>query len=96
MDDSERLSRIETVGNLILDIVTGMKAEQDIPLTRKQAAWYLGVSVQTVDNWREKGILELVVVDGLVGYPLSRLEELRRQRLKGEGRDFVLGNPTRE
>jgi hypothetical protein len=92
--DDERLGRIESIGNLILDTLTKMKVESDIPMTRKQAAWYLGVSTQTIDNYRSRGILELVVVDGLVGYPLSRLEELKR--LKGERRDNVLDNPARE
>lgn len=94
MDDSERLCRLESIGNLILDQLVRMKAEQDVPLTRKQAAWYLGVSVQTIDNWRARGILELVVVDGLVGYPLSRLDELKR--IRGERRDNVLANSARE
>lgn len=92
--DNERLCRIESIGNLILQTVTEMKGRDDIPLTRKQAAWYLGVSPQTIDNYRSRGILDLVVVDGLVGYPKQRLDELRR--LKGERRDDVLADPARE
>lgn len=94
MENEERLCRIESIGNLILRAVTERKVMEDIPLTRKQAAWYAGVSPQTIDNWRSRGLIELVVVDGLVGYPLGRLDEIRR--IKGERRNNVLADPARE
>lgn len=52
----------------------------DIPLTPKQAATYLGVTTQTVQNYRRRGLIAPKTRNGLVGYLRIDLEELKKAK----------------
>jgi excisionase family DNA binding protein len=43
-------------------------------LTKKQAAACLGVTVRTIDNWRNKGILSCLNIGGIVRFPAEEFE----------------------
>ena len=66
---SELLARLDAIDR-----------QQDIPLTPKQAAIYLGVTTQTLRNYRRDGLIKPKVRNGLAGYLRIDLEELKRTR----------------
>ena len=69
----ERLACLEKAVASIID-------RDGVPLTRKQAAWYIGRDPHTIDEYRRRGILTLYVVDGLVGYRRSELDKVKRMK----------------
>lgn len=73
-----KIDRLISIGEAILVALTDLKASNEIPLTRQQAAAYLGVAVTTIDNYRKAGLIKQVTKDGLVGYLPSDLKAARK------------------
>jgi len=67
-----------TIGQTIAEVITDMKVRDEIPMTRQQAAIYLGVSESTVNNYVKSGKLTKKVKNGLIGYMPSDLRPLRK------------------
>jgi hypothetical protein len=61
---------------------TEQRVERDGPhelpraVSRKVAALTLGISVRTLDNWRVRGVIRTVTIEGRVLVPLSEIERL--------------------
>ena len=72
------LDNLITIGQTISEVVTDMKVRDEIPMTRQQAAIYLGVSVATISNYVNQGKLTKKVKHGIVGYLPSDLRTLRK------------------
>jgi len=72
------LDDIITIGQTITEVITDMKIRDEIPMTRHQAAIYLGVSESTVNNYVKSGKLTKKVKNGLIGYMPSDLRPLRK------------------
>lgn len=65
------------ISEVIAEVLAQIKPF-DIPLTRQQAAVYLGVCPHTIDNYRAQGRLKLVSNKGLTGYFKEDLDKLRK------------------
>ena len=48
----DKIDTLIDIGNAILRALNEMKERDEIPMTRQQAAVYLGVSLTTIDNYR--------------------------------------------
>ena len=75
--DMDKIDTLIDIGNAILRALNEMKERDEIPMTRQQAAVYLGVSLTTIDNYRKQGRIRQVVKDGIVGYLPSDLKQAR-------------------
>ena len=75
--DMDKIDTLIDIGNAILRALNEMKERDEIPMTRQQAAAYLGVSLTTIDNYRKQGRIRQVVKDGIVGYLPSDLKQAR-------------------
>lgn len=73
----DKLDNLITIGEAILKALTDMKSQDEIPMTRQQAAVYLGVSVSTINNYAKKG-LKVKVKNGITGYLPSDLNAYRK------------------
>ena len=73
----DKIDTLIDIGNAILRALNEMKERDEIPMTRQQAAVYLGVSLTTIDNYRKQGRIRQVVKDGIVGYLPSALKQAR-------------------
>lgn len=73
----DKIDNLITIGEAILQILTERKAQEDIPLNRQQAAYYLGVNPHTIDNYRKSGRLRKCVKHGLEGYLISDLDKCK-------------------
>ena len=51
----DKIDTLIDIGNAILRALNEMKERDEIPMTRQQAAVYLGVSLTTIDNYRKQG-----------------------------------------
>jgi predicted site-specific integrase-resolvase len=45
-------------------------------ISRRVAALTLGISLRTLDNWRKRGVIRTVTIEGRVLVPLSEIERL--------------------
>ncbi len=72
------LDYLISIGEAFTDILTDMKARDEIPMTRQQAAIYIGVSVATISNYVNQGKLTKKVKHGIVGYLPSDLRQLKK------------------
>lgn len=72
------LDDIITIGQTITEVITDMKIRDEIPMTRHQAAIYLGVSESTINNYVKSGKLTKKTKYGIVGYMPSDLRQLRK------------------
>jgi len=72
------LDNLITIGEAFTDILTDMKVRDEIPMTRQQAAYYLGVSISTISNYVASGKLTKSVKHGIVGYLPSDLRQLKK------------------
>lgn len=52
--------------------------ERDMPLTRQQAAYYLNVSVSTIDRYRMAGMIKPAVRGRMIGYLRNDLAKLKK------------------
>jgi hypothetical protein len=82
MDLESRLLRIEKVGNIIVELLKEMRGGQTIPLSRKQAARYIGCCPNTIDNYRKRGLLKQHAIGGITGYLTSDLDAIKKIGLK--------------
>jgi len=73
----DKLNNIISIGEAILSALTELKARDEMPMTRQQAAVYLGVSVSTINNYAKRG-LKPVVKNGIAGYLPSDLNKFRK------------------
>ena len=73
----EQLDHLISIGEAILASINELKARDEIPMTRQQAAVYLGVSVSTINNYVKKG-LKPTVKHGISGYLPSDLNKYRK------------------
>ena len=73
----DKLDNLISIGVAILNALTDMKAQDEIPMTRQQAAIYLGVSTSTINNYVKKG-LKQSVKHGIVGYLPSELNKFKK------------------
>jgi len=74
----EQLDNLITIGQTITAIVTDMKVRDEIPMTRQQAAVYVGCSISTINNYVAQGKLTKKVKQGIAGYLPSDLRKLRK------------------
>lgn len=74
----DKIDTLIDIGNAILRALNEMKERDEIPMTRQQAAVYLGVSLTTIDNYRKQGRIRQVVKDGIVGYLPSDLKHAKQ------------------
>lgn len=72
------LDNLITIGQTISEVVTDMKVRDEIPMTRQQAAIYLGCSISTISNYVAQGKLTKNTKHGIVGYLPSDLRKLRK------------------
>lgn len=72
------LDNLITIGQTITQVVSDMKVRDEIPMTRQQAAYYLGVSISTISNYVASGKLTKSVKHGIVGYLPSDLRQLKK------------------
>lgn len=68
---------IRMIGDIVAEVLADVKPI-DIPLTRQQAAFYLDVSLTTIDNYRKKGMIKMVTRGCLVGYLKKDLDRIRK------------------
>ena len=74
----EQLDHLVTIGEAILDAINDLKADKEIPMTRQQAAVYVGCSPSTIANYVAQGKLTKKVKQGIAGYLPSDLRKLRK------------------
>ena len=74
----DKLNNIISIGEAILSALTELKARDEMPMTRQQAAVYLGVSVSTINNYAKKKGLKMTVKNGISGYLPSDLNKFRK------------------
>lgn len=67
---------LKQIGDIVSQILADSKPD-DIPLTRQQAAYYLGVSLCTIDNYRKRGLIKLSTRGTLVGYLKKDLNKIK-------------------
>lgn len=72
---------------IVCAAVTGNLYVVDTMMTRKEAAYFLGKSVRTVDRLCYEGKLKRVYADGSVRIPKSCLMEYRGITVKAEKED---------
>ena len=72
------LDYLISIGEAMTDVLTDMKARDEIPMTRQQAAIYLGVSVATISNYVNQGKLTKKTKYGLIGYMPADLRQLKK------------------
>ena len=70
------LKAIRQQQSRILDYLEGR--EGNLLLTTSQAAYYLGVSRQTINNMVNRGEISKTIRDGQRGFLLSKLKDLKR------------------
>ena len=73
----EKIDHLISIGEAILDALNELKEKDEIPMTRQQAAVYLGVSVSTINNYVKKG-LKPSVKHGIAGYLPSDLKKFKK------------------
>ena len=71
----QELKAIKSQQSRILDYLEGREGR--LLLTTNQAAYFLGVSRQTINNKVREGILHKTVRDGQRGFLLSDLKDLQ-------------------
>lgn len=74
----EKIDQLITIGEAILQAINDLKAKDEIPMTRQQAAVYLGVSLSTINNYVTSGRLTKKVKSGIAGYLPSDLKGIRK------------------
>lgn len=75
----DSIDRIMDIGQALSIAVNELKVRDDIPMTRQQAAVYLGVSVSTISNYQASGKLEKKVKNGLAGFMPSDLRRIKKK-----------------
>lgn len=73
----ERIGHLVTIGEAMLAALQELEMKLDMPMTRQQAAVYLGVSKSTINNYVKRG-LKPTVKHGIVGYLAADLEKFRK------------------
>lgn len=73
----DKIDNLISIGEAILQILTEKKVQEDIPLNRQQAAYYLGVNPHTIDNYRRSGRLKKCVRGGIEGFLAEDLDKCR-------------------
>lgn len=71
------IDQIIDVGQALVIALNELKERDDIPMTRQQAAVYLGVSVSTISNYQSSGKLEKKVKNGLAGFLPADLRRIK-------------------
>ncbi|MDR9825189.1 hypothetical protein RCJ22_06200, partial [Vibrio sp. FNV 38] len=71
------IDHIIDVGQALVIALNELKERDDIPMSRQQAAVYLGVSVSTISNYQLTGRLEKKVKNGIVGYMPADLRRIK-------------------
>lgn len=66
------------VGDLLVDVLAELKVRDEIPMTRQQAAAYLGVSVSTISNYLSCGKLIKKVKNGISGIMPEDLRSIKK------------------
>lgn len=74
----DKMDELISIGQAILHALNELKARDEIPMTRQQAAAYLGVSLSTIDNYRKQGRIRQVVKHGIAGYLPSELKSAKQ------------------
>ena len=74
----DTLDKIIDIGEALAVTITELKVRDEIPMTRQQAAVYLGVSDSTIDNYRKQGRIQIAVKHGITGYLPSDLRKIRK------------------
>lgn len=72
------LDRIIDIGEALAIAIAELKERDDIPMTRQQAAVYLGVSDSTIDNYRKQGRIQVTVKHGITGYLPTDLRRIKK------------------
>jgi hypothetical protein len=73
----DTIDHIIDVGQALVIALNELKERDDIPMSRQQAAVYLGVSVSTISNYQLTGRLEKKVKNGIVGYMPADLRRIK-------------------
>lgn len=68
---------IQSVGELLEQVLEELMPD-DIPLTRKQAAYLCGVDPHTIDHWAAAGKIHKRTRGGLTGYMRSELKKVSK------------------
>ena len=71
------LDNLISIADAIASALVELKERDEIPMTRQQAAVYLGVSVSTINNYAKKG-LRMTTKHGIVGYLPSDLKQFKK------------------
>lgn len=74
----EKIDQLISIGEAILQAINELKEKDEIPMTRQQAAVYLGVSVSTINNYCKNKGLKPTVKYGIVGYLPSELNKYKK------------------
>lgn len=71
------LDNLISIADAIASALVELKERDEIPMTRQQAAVYLGVSVSTINNYAKKG-LKMTTKHGIAGYLPSDLKPFKK------------------
>jgi len=69
-------ANLKDIGSLLNEILVEVKGE-DISLTAKQAAFYLGCTPDTIRNYLASGVLRKEVNGDLEGYTKNQLKKIK-------------------